>query len=84
MKVRVTKKLSSEPILVPIRTEFIKLQDFMKFANVCESGGMAKTFIQNEQVTVNGEICTQRGKKLRPGDTVGFLGNVWAVSQEEA
>ena len=78
MKVRVTKKLSGEPIVVPIHTEFIKLQDFMKFANVCESGGMAKTFIQNEQV------CTQRGKKLRPGDTVGFLGNVWAVSQEEA
>ena len=45
MKVRVTKKLSGEPIVVPIRTEFIKLQDFMKFANVCESGGMAKTFI---------------------------------------
>ena len=56
----------------------------MKFANVCESGGMAKTFIQNEQGTVNGEVCTQRGKRLRPGDAVGFLGNVWAVSQEEA
>ena len=80
MKVRVTKKLSQDPIVIPIRTEFIKLQDFMKFANVCESGGMAKTFIQNEQV----QVCTQRGKKLRPGDTVGFLGNVWAVSQEEA
>ena len=39
---------------------------------------------QNGQVQVNGETCTQRGKKLRPGDTVGFLGNVWAVSQEEA
>ena len=50
MKVRVTKKLSQEPISVPITTEFIKLQDFLKFANVCESGGMAKTFIQNEQV----------------------------------
>ena len=84
MKVRVTKKLSDAPIAIPITTEFIKLQDFLKFANACESGGMAKTFIQNEQVQVNGETCTQRGKKLRPGDTVGFLGNVWAVSQEEA
>ena len=43
---------------------------------------MAKTFIQNEQVQVNGEVCTQRGKKLRPGDTVSFMGNVWTVSQE--
>ena len=84
MKVRVTKKLAEGPIEIPIHTEFIKLQDFLKFANAIESGGMAKTFIQNEQVPVNGEVCTQRGKKLRPGDTVGFLGNVWAVSQEEA
>ena len=82
MKVRVTKKLSSEPIEIPISTEFIKLQDFMKFANVCESGGMAKTFIQNEQVQVNGETCIQRVKKLRPGDTVTFLGNTWKVTQE--
>ena len=48
MKVRVTKKLSDAPIAIPITTEFIKLQDFLKFANACESGGMAKTFIQNE------------------------------------
>lgn len=82
MKVRVTKKLSSEETQIPITTEFIKLQDFLKFANVCESGGMAKTFIQNEQVQVNGETCVQRGKKLRPGDTVRFMGNTWKVTQE--
>ena len=82
MKVRVTKKLSLEPISISITTEFIKLQDFMKFANVCESGGRAKTFIQNEQVQVNGEVCTQRGKQLRPGDTVCFMGNTWIVAQE--
>ena len=82
MKVRVTKKLSAEPILVSITTEFIKLQDFLKFANACESGGMAKTFIQNGEVQVNGEVCTQRGKKLRPGDTVTFLNNTWQVAQE--
>lgn len=82
MKVRVTKKVSDEAVSIPISTEFIKLQDFMKFANICESGGMAKTFIQNEQVTVNGEVCTQRGKKLRPGDKVSFMGNTWQVSQD--
>lgn len=82
MKVRITKRLSSEETEIPITTEFIKLQDFLKFANVCESGGMAKTFIQNEQVQVNGETCVQRGKKLRPGDTVRFMGNTWKVTQE--
>ena len=74
MKVRVTKKLSDAPIAIPITTEFIKLQDFLKFANACESGGMAKTFIQNEQVQVNGETCTQRGKKLHRGDTISIVG----------
>lgn len=84
MKVRVTKKLSQPVTEIPIHTEFIKLQDFLKFANACESGGMAKTFILNEEVRVNGEVCTMRGKKLRPGDTVEFLGNVWRVTEEPA
>ena len=79
MKVRVTKKLSDAPIAIPSTTEFIKLQDFLKFANACESGGMAKTFIQNGQVQVNGETCTQRGKKLRPGDVVSFAGRELTV-----
>ena len=84
MKVRVTKKLSDAPIEIPIHTEFIKLQDFLKFANAIESGGMAKNFIVNEEVEVNGEVCTQRGKKLRPGDVVTFLGNRWRVAGEQA
>ena len=56
MKVRVTKKLGEGPIEIPIHTEFIKLQDFLKFANAIESGGMAKTFIQEGDVLVNGEL----------------------------
>ena len=69
---------------IPIHTEYIKLQDFLKFCNAVESGGMAKNFIVNEEVEVNGEGCTQRGKKLRPGDVVTFLGNRWRVSGEQA
>ena len=83
MKVRVTKKLSSDVIDVPIHTEFIKLQDFLKFCNAVESGGMAKNFILNEEVQVNGETCTQRGKKLRPGDTVTFMANTWRVVEPD-
>ena len=55
---------------ITIHTEFIKLQDLLKFANLVSSGGEAKERIQGGEVTVNGEICTQRGRKLRPGDQV--------------
>lgn len=82
MKVRVTKKLSDKPVEIPIHTEYIKLQDFLKFCNVCESGGMAKTFILNEEVKVNGEVCTMRGKKLRPGDSVEFMNNRFVVTED--
>ena len=53
-----------------IQTEFIKLQDLLKFANLVESGGEAKERIQAGEVSVNGEVCTMRGKKIRPGDRV--------------
>lgn len=48
---------------IPITTEFIKLQDLMKLANVVETGGEAKERIQGGEVLVNGEVCTMRGKK---------------------
>ncbi len=55
---------------VTISTEFIKLDALLKFAGLVNSGGEAKTLIQEGDVLVNGEVCTMRGKKLRPGDTV--------------
>jgi len=57
-----------ESVKIKIHTEFIKLQDLMKFANVVETGGDAKLIIQEGRVTVNGDTCTMRGKKMRPGD----------------
>ena len=65
---------------IKITTEFIKLQDLLKFANLVESGGMAKEFIQEGSVKVNREVCTMRGKKIRPGDTVEFQGQILTVS----
>lgn len=56
--------------IIPIKTEFIKLDSLLKYANILSSGGEAKIAIQNGAVTVNGEVCTQRGKKIRPGDRV--------------
>ena len=80
MKVAVKKKENSIPL--EITTEFIKLQDAMKFANAVYSGGEAKVLIQEGQVQVNGEICTMRGKKLRPGDSFTFAGRTYAVTEK--
>ena len=55
---------------VKIRTEFIKLDQLMKFAGLCDTGGFAKELIQQGQVKVNGEVCTMRGKKIRTGDVI--------------
>ena len=57
---------------IEVKPPFIKLDQFLKFANVIYSGGEAKTVIQEGLVSVNGEVCTMRGKKLVPGDTVYF------------
>ena len=53
---------------IKIHTEYIKLQDLLKFAGAVETGGDAKLIIQEGRVQVNGEVCTMRGKKMRPGD----------------
>lgn len=63
---------------ITIRTEFIKLQDLLKLANAVGSGGEAKERIQRGEVRVNGEVCTQRGKKLRPGDVAALDGQEYA------
>ena len=64
---------------ITITTEFIKLQDLLKFANLVETGGEAKERIQGGEVRVNGEVCTMRGKKIRPGDAVRFAGQELTV-----
>ncbi|MCI9196255.1 MAG: RNA-binding S4 domain-containing protein [Angelakisella sp.] len=68
--------------VVVITTPFIKLDSFLKFAGAAETGGQAKELVQGEDVLVNGEICTMRGKKLRPGDTVDVRGRVFSVEGE--
>ena len=82
MKVTVKKKDDHQPLA--IHTEFIKLQDALKYANVVYSGGEAKQLILDGQVTVNGEVCTMRGKKLRPGDKFEFMGQVYLISIHES
>ena len=70
-------------IPVTIVTEFIKLESAMKLANIFSTGGNAKLVIQDGLVTVNGEVCTMRGKKLYPGDRFGFDGDEYLICIHE-
>lgn len=65
---------------IGINTEFIKLDALLKFAGLCETGGEAKAAVQEGLVKYNGEVCTMRGKKVRPGDKVEFDGVVIEVT----
>lgn len=65
---------------VTIQTEFIKLDSFLKFCGAISTGGEAKIAIAEGEVQVNGEVCTMRGKKLQPGDTVTLDGESWQVA----
>ena len=66
---------------IAIETEYIKLDSLLKFAAVVGTGGEAKYVISEGMVTVNGEVCTMRGKKLRPGDRVSFQGIDFEIVQ---
>ena len=66
-----------------ITTPFIKLDSAMKLADAVGSGGTAKLLIEDEQVRVNGEICTQRGKKLYPGDRFRFDNVDYLITAKE-
>jgi ribosome-associated protein len=63
--------------------ETIKLDQFLKLAQVVQSGGEAKTLIQSGQVMVNGQVETRRGRKLRPGDVVVVGGEELVVASED-
>lgn len=60
---------------IPISGDYIRLDALLKFAAIVQTGGEAKMLICDGLVGVNGDICTQRGKKLYPGDRVSLNGN---------
>ena len=66
---------------VIIHTDFIKLDALLKFAGLCETGGEAKERVQAGEVKVNGEVCTRRGKKCVPGDTVELDGRTVRIAE---
>ena len=67
---------------IKIYTEYIKLDDLLKFAGILGSGGQAKAVILEGLVKVDGEVCLMRGKKLRGGEIVEFQGNIIKVIKE--
>ena len=78
MKIKV-KVAEKKQVSKKISTDFIKLDSFLKMCDAVQTGGHAKMVIQDGEVKVNGEVCTQRGKKLRKGDFVEFERTVYTV-----
>lgn len=70
IKVKAAPRKSED---VVIKTEFIRLDGFLKFKGIAETGGQAKQFVQDGIVKVNNEVCTARGRKVRNGDTVSIF-----------
>lgn len=67
---------------VEIKTEYITLDSALKLANAVSTGGEAKNYILDGLVKVNGEVCTQRGKKLRPEDIFDFGGESYKIAKK--
>ena len=82
-KFTIKVKPPKPPTEIPIQTDFIRLDAFLKLANAVESGGQAKLAIQEGRVRVNGEVCPLRGKKLHPGDVVRYAGETYSITAEE-
>ncbi len=79
IKVRIKEKETKK---IEISTEFIRLDSFLKMCDAVQSGGHAKIVIQEGEVKVNGEVCTQRGKKLRDGDKAEFERKIYEIVQK--
>ena len=68
---------------VYITGEFIKLDSLLKFASIASTGGEAKYYIQNGDVFVGKDVCTQRGRKIRSGDIVRYNDSVIIVKNTD-
>lgn len=76
IKVKIAEKEKKQ---LKITTDFIRLDSALKLADIAGTGGMSKMIIQDGEVKVNFEICLQRGKKLRAGDSFEFNGVIYEI-----
>ena len=68
---------------IKITTPFIKLDQLVKFAGLAETGAKAKILIELGEFNVNGDLCTKRGKKIKPGDVIDFKNKKYKVVLDE-
>ena len=68
---------------IKITTPFIKLDQLVKFAGLAETGAKAKILIELGEFNVNGDLCTKRGKKIKPGDVIDFKNKKFKVVVDE-
>ena len=68
---------------IKIVTPFIKLVQLVKFAGLAETGAKAKILIELGEFNVNGDLCTKRGKKIKPGDVIDFKNKKYKVVLDE-
>lgn len=66
-------------IKIKINEDFIRLDSLLKFSGIAQTGGQAKVLVQKGEVSVNGEICTMRGKKMRKGDRAQYKESIIEV-----
>lgn len=71
--------MKDEKFTLKEQEEYIRLCDLLKMCGAFETGGQAKIAIQSGEVSVNGEICLQRGKKMHRGDTAVYNGTNFEV-----
>ncbi len=80
MKTKIIMRPKEKITRIPVTTDYIKLDSFLKLANEVGTGGEAKLVISEGKTRVNGEVCCQRGKKLRVGDKVLVNGRQFEVA----
>ena len=68
--------------IIAINSDYITLGQFLKFADIIESGGEAKMFLQNNEVYINDELDCRRGRKLRDGDKIEINNRVYEIKQK--
>ncbi|WP_370894390.1 RNA-binding S4 domain-containing protein [Janibacter sp. GXQ6167] len=67
---------------IPIRDDAIRLGQLLKLANLVEDGAMARAVVEAGEVTVDGEVETRRGAKVRPGQIVAYAGEEVEVTTD--
>ena len=73
--------MNKKLIEISITSEYITLGQFLKFSDIIQSGGEAKSFLASHKVMVNGEEDNRRGRKLRDGDEVIIMNQTYRITR---